>query len=194
MLFESQDIRLLISAADKSQFPDFSGCEIVMVGKSNVGKSSLINALCNRKRLAYVGKTPGKTRLINFYQIRSDLMLVDVPGYGFANRSKEEQAHYARIMEDYFALRKLSLMLVLLDSRRGVSEDDELMMDFAAYHKIPYVLVLTKTDKLPFSKLAQLKRKISNQYDAELFTFTSLKPESKEDLLAYLQEIYETEH
>ncbi len=112
MTIRSNEAHLIISAASHEQFPSTDQKELVFVGKSNVGKSSIINSLSNRKKLAYVGQTPGKTRLANFYHINDEFLFVDVPGYGFANRSKQEQVQYANLMDDYFSEREISLMLI----------------------------------------------------------------------------------
>lgn len=190
MLLEHTQAKLVISAADYPQFPEFSGVEIVMVGKSNVGKSSLINALTNRKKLAYVGQTPGKTRLINFYEINEHLMLVDVPGYGFANRSKKEQDHYAYLMEEYFSRREIAMMMVLVDSRRGVSSEDEMMIEFAKYHQIPYVVILTKIDKLSKNKANSLFMKTKKEYGEDVMVFSSLQRDTRIPIQEYVMNIY----
>lgn len=189
MAWNTQDAHLIISAAHASQFPETHQKEIVMVGKSNVGKSSIINALTNRKKLAYVGQRPGKTRLINFYHINDSLLLTDVPGYGFANRSKKEQADYGILMDGYFELRHPSIMMILVDIRRGIAGEDEMMIEFAEYNKIDYCIVLTKTDKLSNSKIVSTKRKIENNYLVPVFTFSSLKNETVEPIIKGLQDM-----
>lgn len=182
----AHNARLIISAAHSSQFPETDQFEVVMAGKSNVGKSSLINALTNRKKLAYVGQRPGKTRLINFYHINDDLLLVDVPGYGYANRSHSEQIEYGKLMDGYFSLRNPRLMLILIDIRRGLSQDDVMMIEFAEHNEIPAAIVLTKTDKLSHSKVIQCKRKIEKEIDMDVFLFTSLNGESVLPLSEYI--------
>ena len=184
----SSDASLIISAAAKEQFPITGQKEIVMVGKSNVGKSSLINALCNRKRLAYVGQRPGKTRLINFFHIDEDLMLVDVPGYGFANRSKSEQIHYGTLMDSYFELRHPSIMLVMIDIRRGMSEEDEMMMSFAQHYGIAHAVVLSKADKVSRSKAMSMKMQIAKDYDLPVFIFSNVMVDTTEHILNYCKE------
>lgn len=153
MIWESGDTKLLISAASPIQFPESMAPEVVMAGKSNVGKSSLINGLVNRKNLAYVGQRPGKTRLVNFYHICEELMLVDVPGYGFANRSHAEQIRYGELMDAYFSTRtQLKAVLLVVDVRRGLTQDDYLMIDVAKKISLPYMIVATKVDKLSYSR------------------------------------------
>lgn len=189
MKWNANDAHLIISCASDKQFPDTHQKEIVMVGKSNVGKSSLINALTNRKKLAYVGQRPGKTRLINFYYINEDVILTDVPGYGFANRSKAEQIQYGRLMDGYFSLRHPELMLILVDVRRGISQDDVTMIEFAIHNQLNYALVLTKTDKLSRSQIASTKQKIKREYQGiKILEFSALKNETRDPLIHFVSE------
>ena len=192
MKWNAQDAKLIISCASEKQFPETDQKEIVMVGKSNVGKSSLINALTNRKKLAYVGQRPGKTRLINFFYINEDVILTDVPGYGFANRSKAEQIQYGKLMDGYFARRHPDLMLVLVDVRRGVGADDVTMLEFAIHNDLNYALVLTKTDKLSRSKIASIKQKLKREYEGiKILEFSTLKNETRDPLIHFVsQTIY----
>ena len=169
----TQNAKLILSAASEAQFPQSTKKEILLVGKSNVGKSSLINALTNRKNLAFVGNRPGKTRLINFYDVNEEVMLVDVPGYGYAHRSHQEQLDYAKLMDAYFETRHVDFMFILIDVRRGISEEDMMMIDFALYHDIEAAIVLTKTDKLSRSKVINIKRQAQNQSGLEVFLFSN---------------------
>lgn len=148
--------RLVTSAFQKQQWPDTEVPELILVGRSNVGKSSLINALCHRKNLAYVGKTPGKTRLLNFYMINETCLLVDAPGYGYAAGVKQTFVDFGRMMDDYFRTRRQCRgMVLILDVRRTPSEDDWMMLEYARHHGIPYCIVVSKWDKLPRSKAQQ---------------------------------------
>lgn len=140
---------LVISAPDRDSWPESDLPEIVLAGRSNVGKSSLINAICSRKNLAYVGNTPGKTRLLNFFNLNDEIMLVDVPGYGYANASKQMLKNFGTMMEDYFSERTQKRgLLLIVDARHKPTEDDMLMLDFARYHEIPCCVIATKMDKL----------------------------------------------
>lgn len=189
MAWNTQDAHLIISCASAKQFPETNQKEIVMVGKSNVGKSSIINAITNRKKLAYVGQRPGKTRLINFYYINEDVILTDVPGYGFANRSKQEQIQYAKLMDGYFKERHPHIMLVLIDCRRGLSDDDREMINFALHHDIEFAIVLTKVDKLSNSKLSSVKMKIKQELpEIKILAFSSLKNETRDPLVGFISE------
>lgn len=176
MNWDGSQASLIISAASPIQFPDTQIPEVVLAGKSNVGKSSLINALVNRKNLAYVGSRPGKTRLVNFYHINDELMIVDVPGYGYANRSKKEQEQYGILMDHYFSYRKQAkAVLICVDVRRGLGPDDLLMMEVAKKQQLPFVIVLTKTDKVSNSQLATITKAIKTQHQVLLAPFSALK-------------------
>ncbi|HZJ87255.1 MAG TPA: ribosome biogenesis GTP-binding protein YihA/YsxC [Erysipelothrix sp.] len=183
----AQDANLIISAASHTQFPNLNKKEVLLVGKSNVGKSTLINALTNRKNLAYVGNRPGKTRLINFYDINQNLMLVDVPGYGYANRSHKEQLEYAKLMDSYFELRDPSLMLILIDIRRGLSEEDQMMIDFAEFNEINSAIILSKADKLSRSKAIQEKRKLETKTGLDVYLFSNLDKVHTEPIKKYIK-------
>lgn len=137
-----------------SQLPVADRPEFAFSGRSNVGKSSLINKLCNRKNLARVSATPGKTATINFYRVDTSYF-VDLPGYGFAKVSNAERARWDELINGYFeAGRPLKLLVQLLDCRHDPSADDLQMLEYLRYHGIPFVVVLTKADKLKKSELA----------------------------------------
>lgn len=154
----------VISAADRSGWPETNLPEVVVVGRSNVGKSSFINAITNRKRLAYVGNTPGKTRLINFFDIDHSWMLVDVPGYGYAKMSKEMLKKMGAMMEEYFSSREqLKLAIQLVDARHDPTSDDRDMIAYFKELEIPILLVATKIDKVPKTKRIRHLKNISNQ-------------------------------
>jgi GTP-binding protein len=130
--------------------------EIVFCGRSNVGKSSLINKLCGQNKLARVSSSPGKTTTINFYRTTEDLILVDLPGYGYAKRSKDDFFRWSELMERYFSSgRNIIHALVLLDSRHEPTDDDLQMIEYMNRFSIPYWAVLTKTDKLNKTEYAE---------------------------------------
>lgn len=161
-----QKAELVISAPDRASWPDSELPELVLAGRSNVGKSSFINAITNRKKLAYVGNTPGKTRLLNFFNINDQYMFVDVPGYGFANLSKGQLIAFGEMMEDYFANRSQKKgLLMLVDARHLPSEDDHGMLEYARYYHIPVCIVATKTDKVQPSKLQHMLKQIRKALD-----------------------------
>ncbi|MDD4076177.1 MAG: ribosome biogenesis GTP-binding protein YihA/YsxC [Eubacteriales bacterium] len=132
-----------------------SGVEIAMVGKSNVGKSSLINSLCNNYKLARTSASPGKTRLINFFLINQDFYLVDLPGYGFAKAPKGERENWGKLMEDYLSAGRLTHIFMLLDIRHEPTQEDRQMFQYIVYYNIPFTLIATKADKLSRSKRVQ---------------------------------------
>lgn len=137
-----------------SQLPDSDRPELVFSGRSNVGKSSLINKLCNRKKLARVSSTPGKTATINFYEV-GDVYFVDLPGYGYARTSASERKRWDELINGYFESdRQRTVVVQLLDCRHAPSADDMQMMEYLRYHQTPFVAALTKADKLKKSQLA----------------------------------------
>ena len=136
------------------QLPDSDRPELVFSGRSNVGKSSLINKLCNRKKLARVSSTPGKTATINFYEV-GDVYFVDLPGYGYARTSASERKRWDELINGYFESdRQRTVVVQLLDCRHAPSADDMQMMEYLRYHQMPFVAALTKADKLKKSQLA----------------------------------------
>lgn len=150
----------ITTAVEPSQYPQNGLPEIALAGRSNVGKSSLINTLVNRKSLARVGGTPGKTRVINFYNVNDQLMLVDLPGYGYAKVSKEEKQSWARLTETYLTTRKnIRAILLLVDIRHDPTEDDILMLDYIFSSERQVLVVATKADKLSRS---EYKKRIDN--------------------------------
>jgi len=141
--------RFVTSAASAPQFPTSTLPEVAFVGRSNVGKSSLLNMLTHQKNLAKVSKTPGRTQLVNFFSIDDKAHLVDLPGYGFADVPKSIQSKWDRLMHDYLALRQQLLGLVLLlDVRRTPSAHDLMMLDWIGARELPVLIVLTKVDKV----------------------------------------------
>lgn len=138
-----------VSAVSPKQYPTDGKLEFAFAGRSNVGKSSMINKLLNRKSLARVSGTPGKTVTINFYDIDDTIYLVDLPGYGFARRSKEEMKKWGKMMEDYLANREQLVQTILLvDSRHKPSADDHTMADWIRHYHDRLIVIATKVDKL----------------------------------------------
>ena len=144
--------------------------EIAIVGKSNVGKSSLINMLTNNSKLAKVSKQPGKTKLLNYFLINKEFYLVDLPGYGFARVSKSEKTDWDDLMGHYFSSsEQLKAVIILMDIRHDPSNDDKAMVQLCEYYSIPYIIVATKADKIAKSKrkneCMRLKRLIPSSFD-----------------------------
>lgn len=185
MLRKFKNPRHVITANDSSQWPTTDVPEVVMTGRSNVGKSSLINSMVSRRALAYVGSRPGKTRFLNFYNLDDDVMLVDAPGYGYANRSKDEIANYGAIVDEYFSTREnLKGCVLVLDIRHLPSKQDIVMKKYMEALGLPYFGVLTKADKL--SKQNQLKQrmiiaKALDMPEDSLMIHSSIKSDDESD-------------
>ena len=146
--------RFEVSAVSPIQYPKNDLPQIVLVGKSNVGKSSFINTLVNRKALARTSNTPGKTRQINFYNIDNSFYFVDLPGYGYSKLSKQEQVNMGKFIEDYLQKSKnISLIVFLLDIRHNLTNDDVLMLDYIKKTNLPYILICNKADKIAPTKV-----------------------------------------
>ena len=144
----------IISVGKNGNYPERGHCEIAMVGRSNVGKSSLINALTGRSKLAKTSQQPGKTRLINYFLIDDAYYLVDLPGYGYANAPESEIESWRQLIEEYLQSGRVAHIFLLLDIRHAPTEQDRQMFHYVQYHAIPYTLIATKADKLSQSKRA----------------------------------------
>ena len=176
-----------------SQLPESDRPEFVFSGRSNVGKSSLINRLCNRKNLARVSATPGKTRLINIYQINEEINFVDLPGYGFAKDSKAEKLSWGKMMQDYFATTEdLCHVFHLVDIRHEPSAEDKEMNMFLRQAGIPFTVVATKADKISrgarLKYLAPICRALLVQ-PWQVLPFSSEDGTGREELLAKIEEV-----
>ena len=196
-MIQFKKAELVISAPDKKSWPDTHLPEIVLAGRSNVGKSSFINTMCGRKKLAYVGNTPGKTRLLNFFNLDDKYMFVDVPGYGYANISKTQLIKFGNMMEDYFSERTQKRgVIILVDARHKPTEDDITMLEFVRYYEIPVAIVATKCDKVPTTKrnhqLAMIRKTLELHDDEPLFPFSSVEKQGMEEVWNYLIQIFES--
>ena len=167
-----------ISAVRPAQYPKNDLPQIVLVGKSNVGKSSFINTMINRKSLARTSNTPGKTRQINFYNIDNTFYFVDLPGYGYSKLSKEEQVNMGRFIEDYLEkCQNISLIVLLLDIRHNPTADDVHMLNYIKKTNLPFMLVANKADKIAVTKVDNELNKIKEFLG---ISFTTLLPFSAE--------------
>lgn len=167
-----------ISAVSPKQYPKNGLPEIVLVGKSNVGKSSFVNTMINRKKLARTSSEPGKTRQINFYNIDEKFYFVDLPGYGYSKMSKKEQVQVGKFIEEYLFNRKeISLIVFLVDIRHNPTENDKLMYNYVISSKLPFVLVANKADKIAITKVDEAVNKIHKELnpigDIPIFPFSS---------------------
>ena len=184
----NSDIALTVGNA--KQFPRDPRPEIALSGRSNVGKSSLINTLLGRKSLARVSSAPGKTITINYYNVDGKLYLVDLPGYGYAKRSKESKRSWSTLTEDYFLKNPSSdaikTVIQLIDIRTGPTEDDVLMINWMIDNDIPFIVVATKTDKLSKSQLSSALSRLDEEYfkgtNIEIIPFSSVTREGKDEL------------
>ena len=150
------NVSLAVSAVQKSQYPKTQIPEFAFAGRSNVGKSSLINKILNRKSFARVSSKPGKTATINFYNVDDCIHLVDLPGYGYAQRSKEETAKWGEMIENYLSAREQLVQTILLvDSRHKPTSDDLMMLEWIRHFNANAIVVATKTDKLKKRELEQ---------------------------------------
>jgi len=147
------------SATKPSEYPGGNFPEVAMAGKSNVGKSSLINVLVNRKNLAKTSSSPGRTQMINFFRVNGKISLADLPGYGYAKVPLEVRKTWKPMVESYLQTRQeIRLVVLILDARRGTSPDDLALLDWLDYHGIPCIIVLTKADKLSQIERARQKK------------------------------------
>lgn len=184
------NVSLKISAGVPKQFPREALPQIAISGRSNVGKSSLVNTLLNRKSLARVSSAPGKTITVNFYDIDKKMFLVDLPGYGYAKRSFEDKKKWSALTDGYFTsnpnIDLLRGVVQLVDSRIGLTADDVDMINWLIDSEIPFIVVATKVDKLNATErknnLAQLKEDLHFTEDDVLVPFSSHTREGKEEL------------
>ena len=159
---------IVISAVRRSQYPDNNLPEFMLVGRSNVGKSSFINMIAGNKKLARISSTPGKTRFLNFYLLNKGFYFVDVPGYGYAQVSKKEQKKFGLMIEEYLEKRQqLKRTYLLVDSRHKPTQDDMLMYKYLKYYNLPVTVIATKADKISKSKQEKAKKMILQTLDME---------------------------
>ncbi|MFA6949548.1 MAG: ribosome biogenesis GTP-binding protein YihA/YsxC [Lentimicrobiaceae bacterium] len=183
----------LVSNTDYRKCPQTEQPEYAFIGRSNVGKSSLINQLLSRKNLAKVSSTPGKTRLINHFIVNDEWFLVDLPGYGYAKLSKKESEKWEKMIRDYLTKRRnLITTFILIDSRIELKESDITMINWFGKNQLPFSVVLTKTDKLTLNKLASSVAAISqklSEYWEELprfFITSSVNGKGCDEILDYI--------
>lgn len=183
----------LASAYEVNQIPASQMMEIAIVGRSNVGKSSLINALFNGKKLAKVSSTPGKTASINFFSVDAQFCLVDLPGYGYAKVSRELQKKWAALIDTYLNQKRVRLILLLLDCRHPPTSQDLTFAEWAKHHQIPVLFIFTKADKL---NKGELKRSIERHLETlrsffpepDFLTYSIKEASAKLDLIHHLSD------
>ena len=183
-----------ISAVKPSQYPTTNLPEIVLVGKSNVGKSSFINTMINRKKLARTSSEPGKTRQINFYNIDNIFYFVDLPGYGYSKMSKKEQEKVGKFIEQYLFNRKeISLIIFLIDIRHNPTENDKLMYNYIISSGLPCLILANKADKIAKTKVASVTENLQKQLnpigDIKTLPFSSERKIYQDDVWDYIENI-----
>ena len=169
------NVNFVKSCPNRKEKPQDIKPEVLVVGKSNVGKSSLINALCAKKRLAFTSSKPGHTRLLNYYDVDKRFYLVDAPGYGYAKGGIDLDRLFAEMMDSYFENNnELKLVLILLDSRREMSNDDQEIIDYVKESGYPYFIIVTKVDKINQKEKAAMNKRIKEQeFNSECVFYTS---------------------
>ena len=188
------NVNLYVSAVRRSQYPTDELPEFIMLGRSNVGKSSFMNTLVNRKNFARTSATPGKTQTINFYLCNDNFYLVDVPGYGYADTSKEEIKKFGMMVEEYLQKRKeLKRVFLLVDFRHKPTNDDKLMYDFLKYYQIPVTVVATKADKVSSREKDKNFKELKDTLDIivgdNIVLFSSVSKVGREEILSIIEQI-----
>ena len=184
-----KDATFITSVASADKFLKTDKPIIAVAGKSNVGKSSLINMLANRKKLAKTSVTPGRTRLINYFDF-GEFILADLPGYGFAKVSKEEKRKWGVLLETFLSTQKINLLLSLVDIRHDPTSDDKMMVNYLYHYAVPFALVATKADKLGKTKIKPRVKEIATELRVGTADITATSAETgfgKEELLKIIE-------
>lgn len=177
-------VEFVIGAYQEKDFPKPLDGEVCFVGRSNVGKSSLLNVLFNKK-LAKVSKKPGKTRSINFYEVNKKYYFVDLPGYGYAKTSKEERLYWKYLIETYFENRKdeIRLSVLLIDSRLSPQENDKMFVEWSQYFGIPVLVVLSKVDKLSKADIFKKVEVVKQLLKADVIAYSAITKQGVSDII-----------
>ena len=189
-----KEANLDIIATRRSQYPDNGRPEFLLVGRSNVGKSSFINTILGRKNLAYTSSKPGKTQTLNFYGVNDSFYLIDVPGYGYATVDKNTQAKFGMMIEEYLEKREqLKRVFMLVDFRHKPTEDDLLMYNFLKYYNLPVTVIVTKADKISGSKKEKNLKTLLKDLDLvigdDLVVFSSVTKLGVKEVLNKIEDI-----
>ena len=185
-----QKVEFLISAAAPKDFPGKRLPEVAFAGKSNVGKSSVINRILQRKNFARVGEKPGKTIHVNYFTVDSKCYIVDLPGYGFAKVSAQEKARWGKLMEDYFAANRINLGVMIVDYRHPPTNNDITMAQWFIQSGCPFVVVANKMDKLKKSELEPnlkcIREDLELPEDVPVIPFSAEKGNGRDELVKYI--------
>ena len=177
----------IISAEKLSQCPDFELAEFPLLGRSNVGKSSFINALANNNKIAKTSNTPGKTRLINFFNFSDKFIVADLPGYGYAKVSKEAQARWQKNLEEYLLNRRqIKSLIQFIDARHDIQKNDFQMREWVEAYKLPIVTVVTKIDYISKGQHLKILSNVKKQFGGEVLPFSAVDKRYCENVLEYL--------
>ena len=193
MKINPNNVDIIISAVESKQYPETGLPEIALSGRSNVGKSTFINTLISRKKVARTSSKPGKTQTLNFFNIDEQLIFVDVPGYGYAKVSKKQREQFGKMIEQYLTTRKeLKCVIQLIDIRHKPTQDDILMYDYLKHFEIPTIIVATKEDKIPKGKVQKHLKIIRETLEIEsedvLISYTSLNKDKTDNIWALLSQ------
>ena len=192
MKINPSNVDIIISAVSKEQYPETGLKEVALSGRSNVGKSSFINAICGRKGVARTSSKPGKTITLNFYNADNKFVFVDVPGYGYAKQSKSEREKWGAMIEGYLTKREsLSCVVQLVDLRHPPTQDDIMMYDFLKYYELPVIVVATKSDKVPRTKIQKhinvIKRDLEMESEDQIIPFSSVDKQKLPEIMTALE-------
>ena len=192
MKINPSNVDIIISAVSKEQYPETGLKEVALSGRSNVGKSSFINAICGRKGVARTSSKPGKTITLNFYNADNKFVFVDVPGYGYAKQSKTEREKWGAMIEGYLTKREsLSCVVQLVDLRHPPTQDDIMMYDFLKYYELPVIVVATKSDKVPRTKIQKhinvIKRDLEMESEDQIIPFSSVDKQKLPEIMTALE-------
>lgn len=179
--------KFIISAEKLSQCPDFSLPEYPLLGRSNVGKSSFINGLANQKKLAKTSNTPGKTRLINFFNFSDKFMIADLPGYGYAKVSKEAQNRWQKYLEEYLLKRgQIKSLIQLIDARHDIQKNDLQMREWVEAYNLPVITVLTKMDYVAKGKALNVIKKVEKELGGMVLPFSAVDNRYNDGIFDFL--------
>ena len=190
-------VELKCMAVRESQYPTDNKAEYLLVGRSNVGKSSFINSIINRKNLAHTSATPGKTQTLNFYFVNEDFYLVDVPGYGYASTDKDTQKKFGLMIEEYLKNRdNLKRVFMLVDFRHKPMEDDILMFNFMKYYNLDVTIIATKFDKVKQKEKDKNEKALKEAFDLKgndnIVLFSSVTKKGREEVYSIISNVLDT--
>ncbi|WP_323704625.1 ribosome biogenesis GTP-binding protein YihA/YsxC [Mammaliicoccus sp. Dog046] len=193
MKINPNNVDIIISAVDPKQYPETGLPEIALSGRSNVGKSTFINTLISRKKVARTSSKPGKTQTLNFFNIDEQLVFVDVPGYGYAKVSKKQREQFGKMIEQYLTTRQsLQCVVQLVDIRHKPTQDDVLMYNYLKHFGIPTIIIATKEDKIPKGKVQKhlkiIRQTLEVDPDDQLVSYSSLNKDKTDQIWSLLSQ------